>query len=303
MFGYVTAMQPELRVRELEAYKALYCGLCRRLKLDYGVRATMGLSYDLVFLTALGLALAEEDPVMEKKHCAVYLIRKKNAIQEGEVLHYAAAMQVLLAAAKLEDDVADETGSSALVAKSALALLASARRQAAQRYPERQQDILRSMSALQEAERGQPLSLDGYAHHSGHLIGRLAQPLGHGERDCRVLYTLGYQIGRWIYLLDAMDDYPEDVRLGRFNPLAAAGYSAQQCLDGTLQQLLADACLAANAALQLLPLRRYQGILENILLLGMPYQVRHAVAQQKEGAIAAEGATTTIEETVNEGSV
>ena len=212
----------------------------------------------------------------------MYLVRKKNVIEAGEPLHYAAAMQVLLAAGKLEDDIADETGVRTLTAKSALLLLSSARDSAAKRHPERWEEIRNTLAALRGAEQGEPLTLDGYAHHSGTLIGQLAQPLGHEERERRVLYTLGYQLGRWVYLIDALDDYPEDLRLNRFNPLHAAGYTLEQCLDGTVPELLADACLAANAALQLLPLRRYQGILENILLLGMPYQARHVVAEHKK---------------------
>ena len=42
MFGYVTICEPELKMKDLRKYKAYYCGLCRKLKEDYG---TMG-QYD-----------------------------------------------------------------------------------------------------------------------------------------------------------------------------------------------------------------------------------------------------------------
>ena len=32
MFGYVTANEPELKVKDYHKYKAYYCGLCQSLK-------------------------------------------------------------------------------------------------------------------------------------------------------------------------------------------------------------------------------------------------------------------------------
>ena len=34
MFGYVTAYEPELKVKEFHKYKGYYCGLCQQLKLS-----------------------------------------------------------------------------------------------------------------------------------------------------------------------------------------------------------------------------------------------------------------------------
>ncbi|WP_283129067.1 DUF5685 family protein, partial [Allofournierella massiliensis] len=32
MFGYVTPEKPEMKVKEFESYRAMYCGLCKQLK-------------------------------------------------------------------------------------------------------------------------------------------------------------------------------------------------------------------------------------------------------------------------------
>ena len=37
MFGYVKAAKPDLRVREYEAYKGVYCTLCKTLGKRYGI--------------------------------------------------------------------------------------------------------------------------------------------------------------------------------------------------------------------------------------------------------------------------
>ena len=50
MFGYVTANEPELKVKDFQRYKAYYCGLCHILKEKYGHVGQLTLTYDMTFL-------------------------------------------------------------------------------------------------------------------------------------------------------------------------------------------------------------------------------------------------------------
>ena len=50
MFGYVTAHEPELKVKEFHKYKGYYCGLCQQLKRNYGPLGQLTLTYDMTFL-------------------------------------------------------------------------------------------------------------------------------------------------------------------------------------------------------------------------------------------------------------
>lgn len=49
MFGYVTAYKPELKVKEYEAYKGVYCTLCKEMGKEYGALSRLLLSYDGAF--------------------------------------------------------------------------------------------------------------------------------------------------------------------------------------------------------------------------------------------------------------
>ena len=51
MFGYITLNKPEMKVKNLEAYQACYCGLCHELQHRFGVKAQLLLSYDCTFQT------------------------------------------------------------------------------------------------------------------------------------------------------------------------------------------------------------------------------------------------------------
>ena len=46
MFGYLQIQKSELLVREAEAYKAVYCGLCRQMGKDFSGLTRFTLSYD-----------------------------------------------------------------------------------------------------------------------------------------------------------------------------------------------------------------------------------------------------------------
>ena len=49
MFGYVTAYKPELKIKDYEAYKGVYCTLCKEMGKEYGLLSRFLLSYDGAF--------------------------------------------------------------------------------------------------------------------------------------------------------------------------------------------------------------------------------------------------------------
>ena len=60
MFGYIKPYAPELKVKEQEAYRAVYCGLCKELGRSYGQLSRMTLSYDFAFLSVLAMGVRGE---------------------------------------------------------------------------------------------------------------------------------------------------------------------------------------------------------------------------------------------------
>ena len=53
MFGYVTPLKGELKVKEYELFRAYYCGVCNSIKRDFGNIPRMTLNYDMTFLAIL----------------------------------------------------------------------------------------------------------------------------------------------------------------------------------------------------------------------------------------------------------
>ena len=123
MFGYVKPCQPQLRVCELEAYKAVYCGLCRQLGRSFGPLARFALSYDAAFLALMGMAVAPGEPELPPGRCPFNPAKRMAVCRENPSLALAADTELLLLRWKLRDDLSDEGPGKRLLARCGLALL------------------------------------------------------------------------------------------------------------------------------------------------------------------------------------
>ena len=109
MFGYVRAYKPEMRVKEFEMYKAIYCSLCKKLGKNYGILSRFTLNYDFTFLCLLELALSEKNCELCQKRCTFNPFKKCNYCTDlslGFDLPAAAAMIMLYY--KISDNICDE---------------------------------------------------------------------------------------------------------------------------------------------------------------------------------------------------
>ena len=264
MFGYVRPFRPELKCRDFDLYQATYCGLCRCLRRRYGLIAPMTLTYDFTFL-ALLLWEPEERFTPCRGRCHANPLTGKAMCPDSPALELAADESMVLTWWKLRDSVRDEGFLGGLSARGLSLLLRPACRRAVRRCPAFDRTArlcLEELAALEEE--GCP-SLDRTADAFARLL-QSAAP-SEGERG-RVLGQLLYHLGRWIYLADARDDFEEDLRLGRYNPVAARYGPAGD--DGALALTMDNSLAQMGAALQLGDFGCRRAILENIVYLGLP---------------------------------
>ena len=133
------------------------------------------------------------------------------------------------------------------------------------------------MEVLAQVEATCPPSVDEPASLFGDLLSAL---LAHGltGNEAILAKKIGYHVGRWIYILDAADDFEGDVKAGRYNPLACLYADPHmKVLPVSKKEELRDALLAElselEAAFDLLDVSDdpdLGGILSNILYFGMP---------------------------------
>lgn len=270
MFGYVRPCRPEMKCREFDLYRATYCGLCRCLRRRYGLLAPMFLNFDFTFL-ALLLWEPEEHFTPCQGRCHANPLVKKPMCPDSEALELAADESVILAWWKLRDSIKDEGFWKAMPARGLSLLLRPSYRKAAVRCPAFDQQVQDSLVELEQLEQASCPSMDQSADTFARLLQGAASK--EGKQD-RVLSQLLYQLGRWIYLVDARDDMEEDRAAGRYNPVIAR--FGPQGDDENLRRTLDNSLGLMGAALQLGEFGCRTPILENILYLGLP-MVQRAV--------------------------
>ncbi len=220
MYGYIRVYEPELKVREQEYYRAVYCGLCRTMGKCTGQCSRASLSYDFTFFALLRMALSGERVTVKVRRCAIHPARRRLMAEPNDALRLASCFSAILAYHKLRDDQHDEKGAKRALATCAIPYVASIRRRAIKRgYVDADRQVSAAMRALAALEAASPPSVDEPADLFGDLMAALLSVGLDGDR-ARVATAAGRHLGRWIYILDAADDFEEDVRRGRYNPFA-----------------------------------------------------------------------------------
>jgi len=287
MFGYVRLHKPEIKMGEYEQYQGVYCTLCRRLGKRYGVAARMTLSYDMTFLALLDMAMDADGPDFCPGRCSFNPTKKCLRAGNTRATDRAADIGTLLSYYKIKDTLADEGFAKRLGAGLALLFAAPARRKAARRLPDTDRAIAAMMADQAALEQANATSIDQAAEPFAKLLETLAAALSDDPRQRQILTRFGYCLGRWVYLMDAVDDLAEDLQKERYNPYAAArglqpGDEAGVQESRNYAGLTLNACLAeCTAAYNLLEIRRFDGILRNILELGMPAAQRRVIAGEE----------------------
>ena len=268
MFGYIRAFKPELKVREFESYKAVYCGLCRELGREYGPLARMTLSYDFTFLAMMALSLREEEPGFTVERCPVNPLKRVPCCGTEEETVFCCDMAVLMLWHKLRDDAADSGLARRLGAKLGLLLATAARKKAERRQPQLAELFQRQMDRQAALEQEGCADLDRACDPTATILGEVFASLSRKEGERRVLRRLGYLLGRYVYMADALDDLEKDRQRGAYNPFLLRG-DPQQRLREQAKASLYLTIGEMGTAWQLLEPRRFGPVLENILLLGL----------------------------------
>ena len=268
MFGYVVPLRGELKVWELDAYQAAYCGLCHTLGRRYGFLPRLLLSYDFAFLSML-LSTESARPITQRRRCIACPIKGKQVCRESLSLDIAADESVILTYWKLMDGVADASFWKGLPSRLLVLLLRPSYHRAAKRRPDFDSWTAACLEELRFLEKERSGSLDRTADTFARILRAAAPSTGTSDRD-RAVGQLLYHVGRWIYLTDAWDDLAEDRSRGTYNPVAARWPDGPEGHREELRTTLRHSLNLAVSACHLTDFGPWSGIVLNILCLGLP---------------------------------
>ncbi len=282
MFGYLRPFKDELKVREYELYKSVYCGLCRHLGRDYGWISRLTLSYDCTVLAMLAIDVRKEKSCVIKGRCVCNPLKKcRFCDSEGQAFVFAGAVSVIMTYYKLQDTIQDSGFWKKTAAKVLQLLVRHSFHKAAKAYPaiaKRVSDMMVQQSEAEQTDCG----IDRAAEPSAKALSDICKMLSDDEGTKKILSVFGYFVGRWIYIMDATDDLEKDIKSHSFNPFKAKFTGnihetmlyCNEVLNMTVSELI--------LAYELLELSEYQEILDNLVYHGLSFQQKHCLFDKKE---------------------
>lgn len=262
MFGYVRINKMDLTFREFETYKAYYCGLCKYLKRNHTEISRLTLNYDITFLIVLLTSVYEPASEVYHEHCIVNPLKEKKHIS-NEITEYAASMNILLSYYKLQDNVADDGG-----IKNKLAEIAYRKSfdTALKKYPEKARAIKENLDRLSDLEKSESTNIDEISNTFGNLM---AEVFSYKDDEyAQRLKNVGFNIGKYIYILDAFADLDDDIKNKSYNPFISYK-DDREALKMRVDKLISMILSRLEMNILSLNLNLNKTIIENILYSGI----------------------------------
>ncbi|CEQ25366.1 Uncharacterised protein [[Clostridium] sordellii] len=262
MFGYVRINKMDLTFREFDTYKGYYCGLCKYLKENHGEISRLSLNYDITFLILLLTSVYRPKSTLTKGVCIANPIKKKNRIV-NEVTEYAASMNVLLTYYKLEDNLHDDKGVKDIIAYN---LYKGKLKKAYEKYPKKADYIKSQLEELQKLESENSTNIDKVSNTFGNLMGEI---FAYKEDDFEgKLRSIGFNIGKYIYILDAYEDLDKDIKKGRYNPFIEYIDKKEELIK-KVDKLISISLGYLSQSIDELHIKTNVGIIDNIIYSGV----------------------------------
>ncbi|MCC8168099.1 MAG: DUF5685 family protein [Clostridiales bacterium] len=264
MFGYININKEQLSEEDLRTYLSYYCGLCHKLNDLYGRKAQIFLNYDITFLVVLLTGLYEPEDEYEKEFlCALHPARRR-MLRSNEFTDYAAHMNILLTYHNLVDDWRDR---GSLSKKTAASLLRKSYEDVCAKYPRQSRAVEEYMTKLNDYEKLDEANIDVVAGFTGEMLGEIfayKEDLWYDE-----LKTLGFYMGKFIYLMDAYEDLESDRKHNQYNALRKLHDERSDDYETLCKLMMTSMMSECAKSFERLPILLHAGILRNILYSGV----------------------------------
>lgn len=266
MFGYVSVNKAHLTEEEYGAFTSYYCGVCRATGDVASHTARLGLSYDITFL-ALLLGSVFDDGEEREIRCAVHPQKKRRCRVNDKVVDYAAGVGVMLSYLKMLDDWHDDKSIKALMG---MAVFRRGYKKVLKTLPCEYEIISRQLRNLSRLEKEKSDSPDDVADAFGKILESLFVP--HFVEDMalrRKLQWLGLNLGRWIYLIDAVNDIERDIKKKNYNPFICMGYTSKDKCAEDMELSLTLNLEGIASAFELIDFKENTNLIGKIIYIGL----------------------------------
>ena len=276
MFGYVTINKPELKIKEYEAYKGIYCTLCKEMGKEYGFLSRFLLSYDGAFYVMYKLGLSQDKINVSNSRCSFNPCKKCMKITcENNIYKIACAITVILAYFKLVDNLYDSSFLKKLILYILLPYFTFIKNKAKKKYPDIFSIVDKGMQQQFALEKEDCASPDKSAHPTADILSHLFS-IGEAGENKENAKQFGYQLGRVVYFLDAFDDYEKDIKENTFNPFKNCG-NIVEISTHTINMSIG----ALTETFEKQTFSNFSAVIENIIFDGLNLQLDRVIKKYR----------------------
>ncbi len=282
MFGYITPDDPHLYKKDDVLYKSLYCGICKSIGGTCGQMARLSLTYDIAFLSAFSHNLKGQDVEIKKSRCIAHPIRKRPIAKRDDLSDELAYVNLILCKYKLCDDKID-SGKGGFKS----ALVSKGYKKAKKNLPEIDAIVKEGYEKLRTLETNDNGLIDAVSEVFGNMLADISDQV-FKEFKNENTHKLFFYIGKWIYIIDAVDDYDKDKKRGEYNPFIVR-YNADSAKaliteqSGDFDFMFAEIFGGIRECYGALKFKFNKDLIENILLRGIPMKTQTVIKQKLAG--------------------
>ena len=189
---------------------------------------------------------------------------KKRQARSNEIQQYAAQMNVLLAYYNLVDDWKDE---KSYTKKTIASMFEKDYKRVAAQYPRQVKAVEDYIAKLFAYEESKETNIDLVAGLTGEMLGEIfawKQDEWYDE-----LKTLGFYLGKFIYLMDAYEDLKKDEKNDSYNPLRYLEINDEQEFEVLCRLMMTSMLSECAKSFERLPILLHADILRNIIYSGI----------------------------------
>jgi len=292
MYGYVTPVKEELHCSDFMLFRSFYCGICKAMGKFYGQLPRFTTNYDITFLSVLLHEYTGAEYVFEKKGCVLNPFKKKIYVAPNGFGERIAAANIILSYYKAADGCIDREGAKMRVVRG---LLKKPYRKASALLPGVDNACKTWYDRLRALEKENCPSPDRAADCFANMLKEVTLRIA--ECDVRTtkeaqsnLSALAYNVGKFVYLADALDDAGEDFKKKRYNPFLVAygGFTTRaEFIEKNREPLTFILASSVNRAIESFNNLRHSfkdggGLLQNIVYRGLRSKCGELLASEKK---------------------
>ena len=284
MFGYVLPDKPNMFMKDYALYRAFYCGLCKSIGKKCSEVMRFTTNYDITFLNVLYHAIFDQDVVIKEETCVLGPFKKKPIVQDDELTQIIIDVNNILGHYKCVDDIKDNKSASKWMFDKMI--LKKHYKRAKVNLEVIDKLVSNGYEKLRELEKKECKSVDIVADPFANIMKGIAKELFKDKYNDSI-GDMMYALGKWVYVVDAIDDIDDDYNGKKFNLfLFDYEYIDKKTFliekHDDLEFILKNCYKTIVDNFNNLKVKKYEGVLTNILWYGIKAKTEEILSRSEK---------------------